>query len=215
MDRRLTPRGAERRTQLMDFAIARFAENGYHPTSVAEITSGLGVGKGVFYWYFSSKDELFTEILRTAQRNLRLAQTEAVGSETDPVRRIELGIRASLTWSAQHRDVFTLFQFARTDDRFSGLVSRGQQKALRIVGGQVAEAMAQGTVRPADPELVAHAVLGVTTHLAREYIHARGMAASDVADATVAFVLHGVLNPSLGDTDGVSGGRGSDVSPGG
>ncbi len=56
MTRRLTQRGQERRRQLLDFAIARFAENGYHPTSVAEIVQGLGVGKGVFYWYFESKD---------------------------------------------------------------------------------------------------------------------------------------------------------------
>src|SRR5205085_6261795 len=59
MERRLTARGKERRQQLMEFAAARFAEGGYHPTSVAEIVQGLGVGKGVFYWYFDSKEELF------------------------------------------------------------------------------------------------------------------------------------------------------------
>jgi len=195
MDRRLTPRGHQRRAELMAFATTRFATNGYHPTSVAEIVGGLGVGKGVFYWYFSSKDELLTEILRDAQRNLRAAQLEAIGDEADPVRRIEVGIRASLAWSERNRDVFTLFQFATTDDRFSGLVGRGQQTALRDVAAQVAEAMANGTVRRGDPELAAHAVLGVTTHLAREFIHARGRQASEVADATVAFVLNGLLSP--------------------
>src|SRR3546814_263494 len=35
----------------MAFATSRFAEQGYHPTSVSEIVAGLGVGKGVFYWY--------------------------------------------------------------------------------------------------------------------------------------------------------------------
>ena len=55
----------------MDFAARRFAENGYHPTSVAEIVEGMGVGKGVFYWYFSSKEALLVEILREAQYDLR------------------------------------------------------------------------------------------------------------------------------------------------
>ena len=36
MNRRLTQRGRERRQQLMEYATARFAENGFHPTSVAE-----------------------------------------------------------------------------------------------------------------------------------------------------------------------------------
>ena len=47
MDRKLTQRGEERRRQLMAYATQRFAQNGFHPTSVAEITEGLGVGKGV------------------------------------------------------------------------------------------------------------------------------------------------------------------------
>ena len=55
----------------MDVAARKFAENGFHPTSVAEIVAGVGVGKGVFYWYFDSKDQLFLEILHDAQQDLR------------------------------------------------------------------------------------------------------------------------------------------------
>lgn len=193
MDRQLTPRGAQRRQQIISFATARFATNGYHPTSVDEIVGGLGVGKGVFYWYFSSKDELFSEILRTAQRSLRTAQNDAIHGVTDPVRRIELGIRASLEWSERNRDVYTLFQFASSDDRFAHLVSRGEEVAVRNAMHQVNDAIAMGRVRDADPELVAHAILGVTTHLAREFIHKRDRPAREVADATVAFVLDGLL----------------------
>src|SRR2546423_11904074 len=105
MNRRLTQRGRDRRRQLMEFATTRFAENGYHPTSVAEIVQGLGVGKGVFYWYFSSKEELFLEILRDAQRQLRRRQQLAIGEEPDPVKRIELGIRASIAWFDENRNV--------------------------------------------------------------------------------------------------------------
>ena len=76
MDRRLTRRGEERKRQLMAFAAERFADNGYHPTSVAEIVEGLGVGKGVFYWYFDSKEALFLAILDDAQRDLRRALTK-------------------------------------------------------------------------------------------------------------------------------------------
>src|SRR5437660_12921447 len=86
MNRRLTPRARDRRSQLMDYAARRFAENGYHPTSVAEIVQGMGVGKGVFYWYFNSKEELLSEILRDAHRDLRRTQQQAMGDEQDAVR---------------------------------------------------------------------------------------------------------------------------------
>ena len=117
----------------MDYAAARFAENGYHPTSVAEIVQGLGVGKGVFYWYFDSKEQLFVEILRDAQHSLRRAQEQAIADEDDPVRRIELGIRASMQWSSEHRDVNQLIQFAVTDERFIAAIRKGQEVAVADV----------------------------------------------------------------------------------
>src|SRR3954469_9449321 len=115
VNRRLTQRGRERRQQLMDFAALRFAENGYHPTSVAEIVQGLGVGKGVFYWYFSSKEELMLEILKEAQHDLRVTQQAAIDGIEDPVRRIELGIQASMRWSSEHPELYNLFAFAATE----------------------------------------------------------------------------------------------------
>ena len=114
VNRRLTQRGRERRSQLMEFAARRFAENGYHPTSVAEIVQGMGVGKGVFYWYFSSKEELLIEILREAQYSLRRRQQQAIEEEHDPVDRIVVGIHASMRWLQENRHLSTLFQFAST-----------------------------------------------------------------------------------------------------
>jgi len=67
-------RKAETRQRLLDAAAALFAERGYHPTSVADIVGSLGVGKGVFYWYFTSKDELLAEILRASHHDLRRRQ---------------------------------------------------------------------------------------------------------------------------------------------
>jgi AcrR family transcriptional regulator len=192
MDRRLTPRGQERRRQLMAYATARFAENGYHPTSVAEIVQGLGVGKGVFYWYFDSKEQLFLEILREAQRQLRRAQQEAIGDQADPVDRIERGIRASIRWSAEHRDVNRLIQFALTEERFRPALVRGQQVAVEDATRHLAEAISRGEVRDEDPVVLAHAIIGLTTHLVQVYLLAEGRAADDVADVVVAFVLDGL-----------------------
>src|SRR5687767_13260282 len=183
MARRLTPRGRERREQLMAYAVARFAENGYHPTSVAEIVSGLGVGKGVFYWYFSSKEELFLEILREAQHDLRRRQQHVIGDEPDPVRRIELGIRASMAWFAEHRNLFNLFQFAATEDRFAPQLRVGQEVAVADAVRHVKDGIVEGRIRDGDPELITHAILGVTSYLARTFIFERGENGDEVSDA--------------------------------
>ena len=193
MERRLTPRGEERRRQLLDYATARFAEHGYHPTSVAEIVQGLGVGKGVFYWYFASKEELFLEIIREAQLELRRAQAQAIGDEPDPLRRIELGIRTSMAWLDEHRQLFNLFRFAATEERFSPAVRTGAEVAAADAARHVRDAMREGRIRDGDPDVLTNAVLGVTNQLATVFIHERGERGADVADAAVAFCLQGLL----------------------
>jgi AcrR family transcriptional regulator len=192
MERRLTARGKERRQQLMDYAAERFAEGGYHPTSVAEIVQGLGVGKGVFYWYFDSKEELFLEILKEAQQEMRRAQRSAYGEEVDPVRRIELGIRASLQWLDAHRHMFNLFQFAATEEQFAPALRRGQEVAVADVVRHIKDGIVDGTIRDGDPEILAHGVLGVTNQLSRIYLRDRRDDVYEVADAAVAFCLDGL-----------------------
>ncbi len=192
MKRKLTPRGKERRQQLMDEAARLFAERGYHPTAVADVVESLGVGKGVFYWYFASKEDLFKEILVSAGYDLRKRQQAAIGDEADPVRRIELGLRASLEWFRDNRHLFNLFQFAATEERFAPVLRRGQDVAVADTARHVKEGIVEGRIRDADPLLLAHAILGVTTHLARTFIGDRGEHGDAVADAVVAFCLEGL-----------------------
>ena len=193
MTKQLTRRGRERRRQLLDYSIRRFAENGYHPTSVDELVNGIGVGKGVFYWYFASKEELLGEILHEAQHDLRRYQHGAIRDEPDPVERITTGIRASMAWLSSHRDLFTLFEFAVLDERFRPMVRRGQDVAVGDVARHVEDAMLAGSIAGADPLVVAHAILGVTNQLARTFVLHRGDEWEQVADAAVAFCLTGLF----------------------
>src|SRR3954452_24584502 len=192
VNRRLTQRGRERRSQLMEFAARRFAENGYHPTSVAEIVQGMGVGKGVFYWYFSSKEELLAEILHDAQQSLRRRQQQAIADENDPVARIVLGIRASMEWLQENRHLSPLFQFASTEDRFAPALRTGQDIAVADVALHVKEAIAEGRIRDADAVVLSHGILGVVNHLSRTFLIERREPAAQVADAAVAFCLDGL-----------------------
>src|SRR5205809_996607 len=128
--RQLTKKGRERRRQLMEYATRRFAEKGYHPTSIDDLVKGIGVGKGVFYWYFTSKEQLLVEILEYNGHDLRRAQREAIGDETDPIASLRLGLRATMRWLVNHRDAFNLFKFAATQEQLTAVLRAEQQLAL-------------------------------------------------------------------------------------
>jgi len=193
MSRRLTPRGEQRRGELLALATERFAANGYHPTSVAELVDGLGVGKGVFYWYFDSKEDLFLEILRSGERELRRVQLEAMGDEPDPLRRMELAIRASMEWWATHRELYVLIEFARTEASFATDLRKGEKVALEDTRRLVQSAMDAGAIADGNASVVAQAVLGVSSVLARTQVLGRGRPPREVADEVVDFCWHGLL----------------------
>lgn len=189
MARQLTDRGEERRRQLMAFATRRFAEKGYHPTSVAEIVAGIGVGKGVFYWYFSSKEELLRAILREAQLDLRRSQREAITPSADLIDRIAQGIRASVEWSATNADLVELVAFATTDERFAPMIRKGAQVATTDVRRLIEEAVHADGVAVLDVEMTASAMVGITTTLTREFLTPGSRTTAEVADTAIALCL--------------------------
>jgi AcrR family transcriptional regulator len=193
MERRLTQRGRERRLQLLSVAAKRFAEQGYHPTSVADIVDAANVGKGVFYWYFESKEELFIEILKDAQISLRRRQQASIGTEVDPVRRLELGIWASMHWYAENLHVVNLFSFAATEDAFSETLRIGQDRSVTDAMRHVREAIDTGLIPDADALFVTHAILGVTGQLVRRFVVDRGDDPAEVARGAIAFIRSGLL----------------------
>ena len=189
---RLTPRGRDRREQLLGVAATLFAERGYHPTSVADVVSALGVGKGVFYWYFSSKEELLIEILRRSHHALRKRQQAAISETTDPLVRIELGVRETLAWFREHRSYFSIIQFAATDETFAPILRRNEELALGDTMRHIVDAIGQGRVADLDPEMLARAIHGVIGRLARDFLIERDEPVATVADLAVAFCLRGL-----------------------
>jgi hypothetical protein len=52
--------------------------------------------------------------------------------------------------------------------------------------------MADGSIVDGDPIVISHAILGVTNHLVRMFVFAKGEDTRTVADAAVAFCLGGL-----------------------
>jgi AcrR family transcriptional regulator len=196
VSRRLTSRGTRRRQELLDFAAEKFAAQGFHATSVTDITDGLGVAKGVFYWYFESKEALYVQILVEAQRDLRRSQRQAIADEPDPLRRIEQGIRSTMAWLDSNRVLFGLIVQARTLETFAPLIQQGEEQAVADSLPHVKAAITAGFIRREDPEVIAHAILGVTQQLARALVLEQGKPAHEAAQAAISFCLEGILSPA-------------------
>ena len=193
-ERKLTRRGSERREQILEAAGRLFSEQGYHGAAVGDICDSLGVGKGVFYWYFPSKEAVFSELLQESLLQLRRAQQAAIATVADPIARIEQGIRASIEFFRANPSVLAVIRIAGRYEEFSGLVQHGQEIVVADVATHIKEGMAAGTIRHGDPELMAHGILGAIFHFVEIYLEPGASAdRPQLADEAVAFSLRGIL----------------------
>src|SRR5512141_1515564 len=61
-DSRRSPKWQARRQASVDTSASVFARQGYHATGIAELCAVNGLGKGAFYHYIESKEELLAAI---------------------------------------------------------------------------------------------------------------------------------------------------------
>jgi AcrR family transcriptional regulator len=175
-DRRHTDQGLERKRQLLRTAEQLFAAHGYAQTRIADICAAAGVAKGLFYWYFPTKESLFAELVRTMRHELRRAQAAAMAPGGDPLTRIRQGSAASVRFMAEHHAYFALLDVERGDHAVAELLRAGSDVYAADVVRLVAEAQEAGLVDDGDPRLHAIGVLGAVS----SFSHALRNGAVDV-----------------------------------
>jgi AcrR family transcriptional regulator len=159
---------AQRREQLLETAMQVFARQGYHAASMNDVADAAGVTKPVLYQHFSSKRELFIELLTEIGNQLRDRIAKATAEATGPREQIEMGFRAYFDYVGANTDAFRVLfgSGARRDPEFSSF-ARGVESSIAaaiaeliVVDGQPAE----------DRALLAHSIVGMTEAASRYWI---------------------------------------------
>lgn len=188
-ERQLTEQGRERKQQLMDAAMALFAERGYSATRILDICEQAGVAKGLFYWYFPTKLDLFTGLVRSMRHRLRRAQADAMSPDADALTRIHQGAAASVRFMAEHATYFSLVDVERADPAIGDALRSGSEVYLDDVIALVSEAQAAGLIPDADAHLLALGVLGTVSSYSNAWRSGRiDMTAEDLAEFVAGWI---------------------------
>lgn len=84
----LTPKGRERRGEILRAARKVFEERGFLDTRVADIVAAAGVAQGTFYSYFDSKEAVFAEVAQQVVETMMEGLHTEFVPDLDPVERI-------------------------------------------------------------------------------------------------------------------------------
>ena len=167
-----TEHGIERKQQLVEAAEALFTERGYSATRISDICARAGVAKGLFYWYFPTKESLFAELVRSMRQSLRRAQAAAMDTAADPVTRIRQGSEASVRFMAEHQSYFALLDVERAEDAVAGVLQEGSDVYAADVHRLVRDAQAAGLVPDGEPAFYTAGIMGAVSSFS--HAHRRG-----------------------------------------
>ena len=67
---KITPKRIKKKDLILDSAVFIFSQNGYHNTKLEQITESLNLTDKSIYYYFSSKGDLFIEVILSIQSKL-------------------------------------------------------------------------------------------------------------------------------------------------
>lgn len=151
----------DRRQQILEAAVAVFAERGYQRATVKEIAARAGVAPGTIYLYFRNKRELLLALAETLIRRAADALL-TFHSELDVESHLALILRDRLRFVRENQGLLRALATEIWTDRELAAQFFGQVilPVLGTASVYIQERVARGEVRPFQAEVVLPAVAG-------------------------------------------------------
>src|SRR5436190_7279071 len=196
-ERKRSAKWNERREAIIDTSAIVFARRGYHATGIAELCEVNGFGKGAFYYYIGSKEELLAAIHDRVMDEVMVGAdrvAEGGGSPSEQLERLGAELLDVIHRYPDHVWVF-LHEFpALTDDRAEQFRVRRREYEHRVEA-VLQEGIDSGEFRDVDPRLTALAWLGMHNYTYL-WLKAGGrLSARDVAQPFAEIFIRGIATP--------------------
>jgi AcrR family transcriptional regulator len=138
----------DRRNEILDTAQALFYREGYDRTTIAQLIDAVGVAKGTFYHYFSSKEQLLDELIDRGYRQLAPV-LEHIGEQEHrgAVERLNEVFAISTQWKADNRDLIIEMTRVLFRDENIRLRRKNDEKAVREFSPIISRIVSQGVAR--------------------------------------------------------------------
>ncbi len=179
-----------RRNQLLDIALALFAEKGVENVSIKEIATKAGIAQGLIYHYFQSKGQLLTAVI---QRDNPMPDFEAINAQLAglPARDgLNILARRLSELMPKKRLVLRLLmrELLSSQSGISPMVASFRKKALRSLTEYFQSRIKEGELRSHDPSVSVQML--VSTLLAQLFLNQPLEPASKEA---ASIILNGIL----------------------
>ncbi|MBN2250964.1 MAG: TetR/AcrR family transcriptional regulator [Candidatus Altiarchaeota archaeon] len=149
------------REQIIESAKDIFSRFGFRKTTVDDIARSIHKAKSSIYYYFSSKEEIFEEVIRREYAYLKDRLSDALAGEETPegklrayvITRLRVLLKVSNFYGAITSDYFEYF----------GLIEKLRkdyvQEEIRVFRGILQEGVQKGAFKIKNIDITAHTVI--------------------------------------------------------
>lgn len=154
-------RSSDTEKRIVQAALELFVRKGYHGTSIADITTKVGLTKGALYAHFSGKGELLLRLIQEFKAGFVDDMAEQMRKcPGDALDKINWVISFNAKFSAQHQDLCVFLTFLTTelnaDVDFRPALKEVYRQYAAIISEPIQQGIRQGLFKKElDPHVTA------------------------------------------------------------
>lgn len=160
------------RQAIYDEMVRSVYDQGYHATSLRQVSRAVGIQMASIYYHFASKQELLVEIMQRTMEDVTASVTGAVaGAGTDPGQRLEAAIAAHISFHTNRRfEAFVVDSELRSlDPAHRAAITELRDRYEAIFAGLLDEGRRAGSVSVDDVSLAVKALMAMCTEVSVWY----------------------------------------------
>jgi AcrR family transcriptional regulator len=158
-----------RKNEILDTAQKFFFQKGYEQTSIQDIIDDLGIAKGTFYHYFTSKIDMLDQLVDRTTTEISTALKKIIASDMNAIEKFNTFFRAATVMKMQKLDVFlvmlkVMFKDENTIIRVK-MYRRMVEKSAPLFSAVIKQGIEEGIFNSQFPDDVAELLMQVGTAL--------------------------------------------------
>jgi AcrR family transcriptional regulator len=195
-----------RRDQICKAALQAFTKNGFHETTLRQVTKLTGLAYGSIYDYVESKDDILFLIYDSILGELHRRLEEAARSSEDPIEQLRALIRAAMDHTHEYQDAIVLLYQESRVMRASGYLSEvfDKERGYLQIFSEVLERGTQlGVFTIPNIKVFENILPLMCSAWALKRWNLKGVSKAEYVEALTQFILQGIgatprkINPKL------------------
>lgn len=151
----------EIRESVLKVAQEIFSRYGFHKTTMDDIARGMGKGKSSIYYYFSSKEDIFSAVVEKELMELRGKIVESVGRAENPKEKLKAYVNERMQGLSKMVNLFNVLrtEFISQREFTDRIRMKTDEEEINIIRSILDEGVSGGTFHLEDTWLTSIAIV--------------------------------------------------------